>query len=116
MSDDLPRKRIIGYADKLSLAPGETIAFKASCEDIAQYRADIVRLVCADLHPQGRGWIEEEIATPVSGSYPGREQAIPVGSWALVEAAPTTPSAARRLGDASEVPWFCSRCFFAYYF
>ena len=87
MSADLPRKRIIGYADKLSLAPGETIAFKASCEDIAQYRADIVRLVCADLHPQGRGWIEEEIATPVSGSYPGREQAIPVGSWALVESA-----------------------------
>ena len=88
MTAELPRKRIIGYADKLSLAPGETIAFKASCEDIPQYRADIVRLICADLHPQGRGWIEEEIASPVSGTWPGREQAIPAGSWGRVPSAP----------------------------
>jgi N,N-dimethylformamidase len=88
MTAELPRKRIIGYADKLSLAPGETIAFKASCEDIPQYRADIVRLICADLHPQGRGWIEEEIESPVSGTWPGREQAIPAGSWGRVPSAP----------------------------
>ena len=88
MTADLPRKRIIGYADRLSVAPGERIAFKASCEGIEQVRADVVRLISADLHPQGRGWIEEEIATDASGTYPAREQAIPAGSFAIVPASP----------------------------
>ena len=72
MSADLPRKRIIGYADELSVAPGETIAFKASCEDIADYDASIVRLVSADLHPKGRGWIEEHVARALERDIPQR--------------------------------------------
>jgi len=88
MSADLPRKRIIGYPDELSVAPGETIRFMASCEGVENYEASIVRLISADLHPDGRGWIEEHVPTAVDGTYPGREQAIPVGSWALVPARP----------------------------
>jgi N,N-dimethylformamidase len=88
MSVELPRKRIIGYADELSVAPGETIAFKASCEGLENYEASIVRLISADLHPDGRGWIEEAVASPIDGGYPAREQAIPAGSWAIVPAKP----------------------------
>tara|TARA_B100000676_G_scaffold312059_1_gene384545 strand:- start:872 stop:3136 length:2265 start_codon:yes stop_codon:yes gene_type:complete len=88
MTAELPRKRIIGYADELSVAPGETIHFMASCEDITAYDASIVRLISADLHPDGRGWIEEHVPSAVDNSYPGRVQAIAAGSWALVPAMP----------------------------
>jgi N,N-dimethylformamidase len=88
MPAELPRKRIIGYADELSVAPGETIAFKVSCEGLESYDASIVRLISADLHPDGRGWIEEPVETAAAGTYPAREQAIPAGSWAIVPAKP----------------------------
>ena len=80
----LPRKRIIGYADRLSVAPGETIAFKASAEGIESYHADIVRLISGDLHPDGRGMIERLVETPISGDYPAREQPIHAGSYAVI--------------------------------
>jgi N,N-dimethylformamidase beta subunit-like, C-terminal len=81
----LPRKRIIGYADQLSVAPGETIAFKASAEGMETYHADIVRLISGDLHPDGRGLIERVVETSVSGDYPAREQPIHAGSYAAIE-------------------------------
>ena len=81
----LPRKRIVGYADGLSVAPGETIAFKASAEGITSYRADIVRLVSGDLHPKGRGLIERVVDTSVSGDYAAREQPIHAGSYAAID-------------------------------
>ncbi len=59
MNVELPRKRILGYADEISVAPGDRIEFKLSCESITSYQADIVRLQSADLHPAGRGWIEQ---------------------------------------------------------
>ena len=85
MSPQLPRKRIIGYSDKISVAPGESIGFKLSCEDIERYQADIVRLRCGDLHPDGRGLIEYPVETAVTGEYPAREQIINAGSCAVIE-------------------------------
>ncbi len=85
MRDGLPRKRIIGYPSVFSAAPGEPVSFMLSCEDVEHYRADIVRLRCADLHPDGRGLIEHPIETPVSGRYPGRVQPIDAGSYGVVE-------------------------------
>ena len=85
MRPQLPRKRIIGYSDKISVAPGESIGFKLSCEDIERYHADIVRLRCGDLHPDGRGLIEYPVETAVTGEYPTREQIIHAGSCAVIE-------------------------------
>ena len=59
-----------------------------SCEDVASYDALIIRLISADLHPKGRGWITEPVESAIEGSYPGREQAIPAGSWGLVPSKP----------------------------
>ena len=79
--------KIIGYTDRLSVQPGESIKFMVSCQpDI--YRADIVRLIHGDPNPQGPGFKEELLQTPVSGEYPGREQPVRIGSHVIVPDSP----------------------------
>ena len=120
MAAELPKKRIIGYPDRVSAAPGEEIQFMVSCDGVARYRADIVRLVSGDLHPGGSGFIERLVETPVGGDYPGRDQPIDAGSYAVIDAAapfaalesftlqamiwPTTPDKGRQtiMGNLSE--------------
>ena len=86
-STDVPemlRERgIVGYADRLSVQPGETIRFMVSSE-LPRYRADVVRLIHGDANPNGPGFKEAEIDTPVSGEYDGRRQELPFGSYVLV--------------------------------
>ena len=82
---ELPEKKIIGYSDRLAVAPGGTIAFKISAEDTDSFRADIVRLMSGDLHPDGRGLIEHVVATPASGDYAARVQPIHAGSYAVID-------------------------------
>jgi N,N-dimethylformamidase len=53
---EIRTRSILGYADRFSVAPGERIAFKASCRGHAHYYADIVRLVSGDLSPAGPGF------------------------------------------------------------
>lgn len=114
-------KTIIGYTDRLSVAPGETIRFHVSCEGATQnYQADVVRLLCADDNPEGRGFTENIIDASINGSYAGRRQALREGSWIAVPAHrdfefshgltlqayiyPTTPSKGRQglIGTWSE--------------
>lgn len=85
MSNELPRKRLLGYADRMSVAPGERIAFKLSVEGAERYRATVVRLVAGDRHPQGRGLVEVPVATAVDGEYPARVQPVQAGSYGVVE-------------------------------
>ena len=86
-STDVPemlRERgIVGYADRLSVQPGETIRFMVSSEE-PRYQADIVRLIHGDANPAGPGLKETVIDTPVSGEYDGRRQELPFGSYVLV--------------------------------
>ena len=74
---------IVGYSDRFSVRPGETIRFMVSCE-LPTYRADIVRLIHGDPSPKGPGLKEELIDTPVSGEYTGEKQAIYGGSYVTV--------------------------------
>ena len=83
--NEVPTKIVVGYADRLSVAPGETIRFMVNVDGEARYRADIVKLTSGDWHPQGAGFKEDLIATTVSGEYPGRRQEIQPGSFAIVE-------------------------------
>ena len=78
---------IVGYGDRLSVAPGETIRFYVSCEQLT-YQADIVRLIHGDPNPKGPGFKEELISTTVSQEYPGRKQEIHTGSHVVVPDAP----------------------------
>ena len=36
--------RILGYADRVSATPGETIRFMVSCDNIDRYDAELVRV------------------------------------------------------------------------
>ncbi len=75
---------IIGYTNRLSVAPGERIRFHVSSR-APRYRAKLVRLIHGDENPLGPGLKEEEVDSPIDGEYDGREQAISSGSYALVE-------------------------------
>jgi N,N-dimethylformamidase len=80
----LRKATIHGYADRLSVAPGETIEFKVSCEEPGSYQADIVRLIHGDTNPAGPGFLEEVVDADVNGEYPARFQPTDAGSYALV--------------------------------
>ena len=115
------KKRIVGYADQISVAPGETINFKVAADGVPRYHADIVRLISCDHHPDGSGTREEIIDTAVSGDYDGRWQETYAGSFAVIDNRapfdalesftlqamiwPTTPTKGRQmiLGKWSEV-------------
>ena len=77
--------KIVGYSDRLSVRPGEAVAFKVSCEaDADAYDAEIVRLICGDDSPGGPGFKAEPVAASVNGRYPGRKQRVNAGSFGLV--------------------------------
>jgi len=46
--NEVPTKIIVGYADRLSVAPGEMISFMVNVDGEARYRADIVKLISGD--------------------------------------------------------------------
>ena len=78
-------KRIVGYSDRISAAPGDTVRFMVSCYGVERYRADVVRLISGDLHPEGAGFRETVFATLAEGGYAGREQVIHAGSHAVID-------------------------------
>ncbi|MGR8918271.1 MAG: N,N-dimethylformamidase beta subunit family domain-containing protein [Gammaproteobacteria bacterium] len=75
--------KITAYADRISVAPGETINFMVNCE-AKSFKADIVKLICGDLNPDGPGYKEKVVRTGASGTYKGRRQVIHAGSFAEV--------------------------------
>jgi N,N-dimethylformamidase len=88
-------KRIVGYGDRLAVAPGDRIDFRINCEaGDRTYRADIVRLICGDDHTKHPGFRVEPVATAIDGDHPGRRQAIHAGSFVEVPPSPDfAPSA-----------------------
>ena len=75
--------KITAYADRVSVAPGETINFMVNCE-APRFQAHIVRLICGDQNPDGPGYKEKLVRTPANGSYKGRRQVIHAGSFVEV--------------------------------
>ncbi|MSP82926.1 MAG: N,N-dimethylformamidase [Alphaproteobacteria bacterium] len=82
-------KSLAGYTDRISVAPGERIAFKVSAENGAtSYKASLVRLFSTDDHPDGPGLGERPVRAPFDGRHPARRQAIPMGSCVTVLRSP----------------------------
>jgi len=78
--------RVIGYADPLSVAPGEPIRFMVGTLDgPRRYRAEVVRLVCGDTGPGGPGLKTVRLPTSIEGEHDGTPQPIDAGSYAIVE-------------------------------
>ena len=80
---------IVGYADRMSVRPGDILKVMISCEaGAASYRADLVRLICGDDSPNGPGYKERAIEHPANGEYAGRRQRINAGSYVRVTPSP----------------------------
>jgi N,N-dimethylformamidase len=108
---------LAGYSDRMSVRPGETIAFKVSSVDDAGFAARLVRMISADANPAGPGLVEEPVEAAFTGPYNGRFQPVHSGSHGVVEQSldlgamgsltlaatiwPTMPGAKRRQGILS---------------
>ena len=67
--------KILGYPDRYSVAPGETIAFKLSQEEGEDFAARLVRVVHGDCNPEGPGLKFRHVPTAIDGRHPGRRAA-----------------------------------------
>ena len=76
---------LIGYSDRLSVAPGMKIDFKVSSNQPQPYDAKLVRVISGDPNPDGVGIREEELPASFTGSYPSRFQPVHLGSYARVK-------------------------------
>jgi len=74
---------LIGYTNKLSVAPGETVQFMVST-DLPGYTSSLVRLIHGDDNPAGPGFKEERVNSAIDGRRTGRRQVVRTGSFALV--------------------------------
>src|SRR5439155_16163673 len=78
--------RVIGYADPLSVEPGQQIRFMVGTLDgPRRYRAEVVRLVSGDTGPGGPGLKTVRLPTSIEGEHEGTPQLIDAGSYAIVE-------------------------------
>lgn len=80
--------RILAYADKLSVAPGERIEFMVSCDGVAAYDAELVRIIQGDINPDGPGYREQRIDLDLGGPFKGRHQLIHIGSYGIIRDTP----------------------------
>lgn len=90
-SSQYEAKPIVGYADQISVAPGETVRFQVSCDGASEFQSTIVRLIHGDLHGAGPGFKEDVVDTDVNGTYEGYKQEAYPGSYMLVEQDSTIP-------------------------
>ena len=84
MTQKLKTIPLIGYSDRLSVRPGETISFKVSSESAASYTASLYRSYSSDPNPKGVGIFEEsaEQFFPAK-SFKSRKQNHYPGSYAI---------------------------------
>jgi len=83
--------RIVGYTDRLSVQPGETIEFMVSSEH-RSYQARIVELIHGDDRPGAPGFKSREIESGIDGTYDGVYQRLRPGSYACTSRSIKLPS------------------------
>ena len=71
---------LIGYTNKLSARPGETLEVKVSSTASTPYRAELMRIICGDPNPEGPGIQTEPVAAGFENDYPSRPQTNTLGS------------------------------------
>ena len=74
---------LVGYSDRLSVAPGETIRFMVS-SDHARYRSQLVRLIHGDTNPDGPGFKQVVVPSAIDAQRDGAHHAIRSGSYAQI--------------------------------
>ena len=61
MTEENKNIPLVGYANRLSVRPKETISFKVSSELKSNYSVDLYRSISADPNPEGIGIKEEKV-------------------------------------------------------
>lgn len=74
---------LLGYADRQSVQPGQTVRFMVSCET-SSFTAQLFRLIHGDEHPDGPGYRRIRVPSAADGTYAGIRQAIAAGSYVRV--------------------------------
>ncbi len=88
MSLDSPEIRLIGYADRMTLRPGESMGFHIASRLEGAFQARLVRVICSDPNPEGPGMKEEEVAAGLAPEgYRAEWQEVPRGSYMVVPGA-----------------------------
>lgn len=72
--------RIHGYTDRLNAKAGQSLTAYVSAEGTAEVQAQLVRLIHGDEHPDGPGFIERAIDSPVNRSWPVQRQYVQQGN------------------------------------
>jgi N,N-dimethylformamidase len=86
---DIQQKKVLGYCSPWSLAAGEQLDVMVSALAPGNYSASLVELICGDSRPHGTGFLERTVSADFAGSYPGREQLLHPGSYALMPELPS---------------------------
>ena len=74
---------LIGYGDRLSGRPGDTIEFKVSSISAEPFSVALYRSISADPNPAGPGIIERRVHSAMDGEYLSRLQPFHAGSYAI---------------------------------
>ncbi|RJF76321.1 N,N-dimethylformamidase beta subunit family domain-containing protein [Rhodopseudomonas palustris] len=92
--------KLFGYADKISVKPGELIQFYVNADGTDAADAQLVRLIHGDNHPDGPGFVEQEVPSAIDGVWRVEKQYTQVGSFLEV------PDSDRRLALAGSLTLF----------
>ena len=76
--------KLFGYADKISVQPGDTIDFHVTADGTREVQAQLVRLIHGDQHPSGPGYLDEEVGCEGNGAWAVKKQYTQVGSFLQV--------------------------------
>jgi N,N-dimethylformamidase len=74
--------RLTGYAERWGAKQGGSIAFMVSSADDRPFHLRFVRLLCADPNPDGPGYAEVAMPTPLDGPHQGQARQAQLGSFA----------------------------------
>ncbi|WP_315719787.1 MULTISPECIES: N,N-dimethylformamidase beta subunit family domain-containing protein [unclassified Bradyrhizobium] len=81
----MAEKKLYGYCDPWTVKQGETLSFMISAEGTDTVDVRLVRLVHGDEHPDGPGFLEEEVDCEIPATLNVRRQFTQVGAHAVVE-------------------------------
>ena len=77
--------KLFGYSDKISVKPGDSLQVHVTADGTTEADAQLVRLIHGDQHPDGPGFLEEEVACEANGRWAVTKQFTQVGSFLTVE-------------------------------
>ena len=77
--------RLHGYTDPLSLKAGQRIQAYVSLEGAQEVKAQLVRLIHGDEHPEGPGFVEELQESSINRAWPAQRQYVQQGAWLNVD-------------------------------